>query len=99
MSTNQVTNKDDDAVGWTKPVVKGDMTILEVTHTHISENVRVAAVDANGNLQAAGVTFPIAANTVQADFRPPLSGVRKFIFQTRPYEWVKFTNISLRPGG
>jgi hypothetical protein len=98
ISTNIVTDRDDGAISWTKPVEKDGMTILEVSHTYTNENVRIAVIDANNNLRAANSTFPIGAKTVQANFHPPLSGVKQFVFQTRPYEWVEFKNISLRPG-
>ena len=54
-----------------------------------------------------GRTYPAYASDCKGNaglmsceykFRLSPKKVKKFLFQTRPYEWVEFKNVSLRPG-
>ena len=63
---------------------------------------RIAAIDSDGNiLQAVSKPWVGAGKIRQttAHFENlRLDQIKEFQFQTRPYEWVTFKNVSLRPG-
>ncbi len=63
---------------------------------------RIAAVDAEGNVLGA-VSKPWVGvgkmrQTVAHFKNLGLKQIKEFQFQTRPYEWVEFKNVSLKPG-
>ncbi len=77
-------------------------TILTMADTFTDFDHRVIAIDkseaiympTNMNPTNIGKT---RVTTVEFDDLP-LENVKEFQFQTRPYEWVKFKNVSLRAG-
>jgi hypothetical protein len=77
------------------------VTELGVAFTPIESSYRLVAVARDGrviepfSLSGVGVTG-LASRT--AKFSVPLRVIERFEFQTRPYEWVEFKNVSLRPG-
>jgi len=62
---------------------------------------RVVAVDKDGKIHTTGHGSVVSGKIDQltASFRNlKLEQIREFQFQTRPYHWVEFKNVSLRPG-
>ncbi|MCP4261583.1 MAG: M48 family metalloprotease [Planctomycetes bacterium] len=62
---------------------------------------RVVAIDKAGKLHTAGGGSVASGKIDQhtANFRNlKLGQIEEFQFQTRPYQWVEFKNVSLRPG-
>jgi beta-lactamase regulating signal transducer with metallopeptidase domain len=62
---------------------------------------RIVAIDANGNLHADS-SGSVASGGIQQmtgrfDNMKP-SQIKEFRIQTRPYQWIEFRNVSLRPG-
>jgi beta-lactamase regulating signal transducer with metallopeptidase domain/tetratricopeptide (TPR) repeat protein len=55
--------------------------------TNVGEQIRGGVSGRGGNI--------LSSSTYK--FRTPLGNIKEFRFQTRPYEWVTFKNISLKP--
>lgn len=87
-------------VVWHEPVVENGKTIISVAHSYINENVRIAAVTKDNAVHTSGSTSSSVADfeSIRATFDVSLSEIKEFCFQTRPYQWIKFKNVSLRPG-
>ncbi|HIJ70904.1 MAG TPA: M56 family metallopeptidase [Planctomycetes bacterium] len=84
---------------WHAPVETNGKTVLNTAHTKIDQNVRFVAVDKEGKEHRSGSTSSIkeGLESMQTTFDFPLSEIKEFQFQTRPYEWVSFKNVSLKP--
>ncbi|MFV1967739.1 MAG: hypothetical protein ACC628_20095, partial [Pirellulaceae bacterium] len=58
---------------------------------------RLVAVANDGSEHASLIGY--IGNNGTAVFRGlPLSSIKEFKFQVRPYDWVEFKNVSLQPG-
>jgi beta-lactamase regulating signal transducer with metallopeptidase domain/protocatechuate 3,4-dioxygenase beta subunit len=77
-------------------------TRITVSHDIADLDFRVVAVDRNDKLVISqGANSYGYGKTRQATYKyanTPMAGIKKFLFQTRPYEWVTFSNVSLEPG-
>jgi hypothetical protein len=63
--------------------------------------MRVTALDTNGILHESFPYSQSVGNVASAEGRfngLPLSGVKEFRFEARPFAWVEFRNVSLQPG-
>ncbi len=89
-------------VAFSRPYVKDDMIHLNLAHTLRKLSKRVIAIDTKGrelpNLGYSGSARSGLAMTTYRFGKLALKDVDRFEFQTRPYEWVEFKNVSLRPG-
>jgi hypothetical protein len=91
------TEPDDDADG---------SSFVSVTYTRYTpdeQDTRLIAVDRGGQEHTAfrseGPNAIGNARQLTAAFENlPLNQIREFRFQARPYQWVEFRNVSLRPG-
>ena len=84
---------------WHGPGEKDGKTVLHTAHSLIGKNTRVIAIDQSGKEHTGGSNSAImeGLESVQTTFKMPLSQITEFQFQTRPYEWVTFKNVSLKP--
>jgi hypothetical protein len=79
-------------------------TQVELTHDvpYSEWNLQLAAVADDGSEKACliGSSGPLEGrkNAVAVFHDLPLSSIQEFRFQVRPYHWVQFVNVSLRPG-
>jgi hypothetical protein len=84
--------------------VEGNIVLNIIHNINQSEkSYRIVAIDKNGTEYKAhysgGVSRPAQPTITETIFKNlKLSEVKEFFFQTRPYVWVEFKNISLRPG-
>jgi len=68
---------------------------------HKDQTDRVVAIDKEGKLHTAGGGSVASGKIDQhtASFRGlKLGQIEEFLYQVRPYQWVEFKNVSLRPG-
>jgi hypothetical protein len=83
-----------------KPLeVQGEVH-LTVTHSLLDLDCRVIAVDRDNHVQTSRRAKSVGAGGFQQvtlRFDLPLEQIKEFQFQTRPFEWVEFENVSLRP--
>jgi hypothetical protein len=92
---------------------QGDVLWSQAFQTENSTNVvasaewrkdqveRVVAIDKEGKLYTTGHGSVASGKVDQltASFRNlKLGQIEKFLYQTRPYQWIKFNNVSLKPG-
>jgi len=79
-----------------------DSTRITLDHAmHYKWNVRLVAVDSDGKEHALGLAQHSAGDISHAAavFKGlPLSSVKEFQLQVRPYYWVEFRNIALQSG-
>jgi beta-lactamase regulating signal transducer with metallopeptidase domain len=86
-----------------RPYEKDDYTYISIDVPRLKEAFRVIAVDTNGQTRTVrqmgggGATDDSAVPHVFR-IKMPLKQIDNLVFQTRPYEWVEFKNVSLRPG-
>jgi hypothetical protein len=75
---------------------------LSVSDDYVGFDHRVIAVDSQGRDRQAQDHSSFSAGKIRqtaAKFgNLRLSEIKEFKFQTRPYEWVEFKNVSLKPG-
>jgi hypothetical protein len=85
---------------WHGPLEQKGQTVLNVVHNLLNTDTRVIAVAADGKEHTGGGTSATQGGmkSVQAKFSLPLSKIKEFRLQSRPYEEVNFKNVSLRPG-
>ncbi|OQA01343.1 MAG: Methicillin resistance mecR1 protein [Planctomycetes bacterium ADurb.Bin412] len=85
---------------WNGPITQDNKTVLHVAHMETDLETRIIAMDKSGNIHTGGSTSGGKDEFVSAQiiFRLPLSEIAEFQFQTRPYQWLTFQNISLQPG-
>jgi len=83
--------------GWIKEGIG-----ISIAHTVTDRPTRVIAVDQSGDVHEGKQVSMLGVTGLQqitigfADLDWP--EIREFRFQARPYDWVEFRNISLRPG-
>ncbi len=79
-----------------------DRVTIGVTHNMTDRATRVVAIDHTGNIRLSSGGFrhgPSGLQQIEARFSGLLQDeVKEFRFETRPYEWVTFKNVSLQPG-
>jgi beta-lactamase regulating signal transducer with metallopeptidase domain/peroxiredoxin/protocatechuate 3,4-dioxygenase beta subunit len=96
------TLKNDYAVAFGAAYEKNDDAHVPVT-TNIQSTVlnrRLVAIDIEGKSHRGG-SYSAGGNVLHSStyaFDVPLSRITEFRFETRPYTWVEFRNVSLRPG-
>lgn len=76
-------------------------TQVTVTHDILEKDFRIVAVGQTGREYTASQSDSSATdsfNQVTLSFKLALDDVRGFRVQVRPYEWVEFKNVSLKPG-
>jgi prepilin-type processing-associated H-X9-DG protein len=88
-------------VSFSPPYLIGDELGVTISDNIISRQCRIMLVDVNGRAHkaksySADRVGGIRQATARFD-KLPLEEVKEFRFQTRPYEWIEFRNISLRP--
>jgi ankyrin repeat protein len=78
-------------------------TTITVSDSYFEYDSRIIAIDLEDKIytastrnRSAETTDNIRQTTVNFDLE--LSKIKEFRFQTRPYEWVEFKNVSLQPG-
>ena len=86
-----------------EPIENTDKTIVaQVSYRRGYGQERIVAVDNKGQEHTASSTHnPVAADVAQltAVFSDlSLKEIKEFRFQSRPYQWVEFRNVSLQPG-
>ncbi|HUW18598.1 MAG TPA: M56 family metallopeptidase [Sedimentisphaerales bacterium] len=89
------------SITWAVPSQVNSEAMIEVAHPFVEDAVRIVAEDKSGRVMTAhgssgGGTSLWGA--VRVTFGIPLSQISKFHIQTRPYRWVEFKNVSLKPG-
>jgi hypothetical protein len=77
------------------------LAVVSVAHQIGEADSRVVAVDKSGNEHEArrktgGAGEGITGNTYSFDLST--GEIKAFYLQARPYEWVEFRNVSLKPG-
>jgi beta-lactamase regulating signal transducer with metallopeptidase domain/tetratricopeptide (TPR) repeat protein len=89
-------NKD---ITWHGPIDNNGKTVLHVAHKFEELNVRIVAVDKNGKefIGGGGSASKDGIESMQITFDVPVSDIKEFQFQTRPYEWVEFKDVYLKP--
>jgi len=83
------------------PHEKEEVTFLSIATTVLEPAIRVIAIDKSARLvPSLGITgLGVTGMTSQTyKFRSRLENIERFEFQSRPYEWAEFRNVSLRPG-
>ena len=92
----------DGGVVFAKPYSQDGTTHLTVARTQLSQDVRIVATDIDGREHPhRGVSGGGVSGMVSHTYRfpqLPVARIERFQFQTRPYEWVEFRNVSLVPG-
>ncbi|NVL91107.1 MAG: carboxypeptidase regulatory-like domain-containing protein [Desulfobacterales bacterium] len=72
-----------------------------VADEHLDLDYRIAAIDTQGKehlFQQRGGSAGKVRQTTALFHDIKLNQIEYFLFQTRPYQWVTFKNVSLRPG-
>jgi beta-lactamase regulating signal transducer with metallopeptidase domain len=94
----------DGAVAFGSPYETGGRAQLPVVHNFNRPDytmaIRVIAVTDSG-VESASSSRGSGGNVLHSltySFHVPLDNIREFRFQTRPYTWVEFRNVSLEPG-
>jgi len=84
---------------WHLPYEKDGKTIIAVAYSYKGD-VRITAVPKKGeSITAGSSTHNVEGfSGMEARFNLPLDKIKEFQFQTRPYQWITFKNVSLRPG-
>jgi len=84
---------------WHGPGEKEGKTVLHTAHTMVDKNTCVIVVDHSGkeHIGSSNSAMKKGLESVQTTFSLPLSQIKEFKFQTRPYQWVIFKNVSLKP--
>jgi beta-lactamase regulating signal transducer with metallopeptidase domain len=92
------------AVAFGAPYEMSGRTQLPVVHNFNRPDytvaIRVIAVTDSG-VESASSSRGSSGNVLHSltySFYVPLDNIREFRFQTRPYTWIEFRNVSLEPG-
>ena len=82
------------------PVETDGKTVLHLAHDLLDRDSRVVAVTDDTTVRAMSWNTGSAGgmSSVRYDFNIPLADINEFQFQTRPFHWVTFRNVSLAPG-
>jgi len=96
---------DEFAIAFGTAYLKGNQTLLPVVHNYNLKKrqyaVRVIAITKSGQVKTSGYSGSGGnkLNSLTYIFNElPLETVKEFQFQTRPYKWITFKNVSLQPG-
>ena len=83
---------------WHQPYEKDGKTIIAVAYNYQGD-VRITALSKEGeSVSSSSSTHNVEGfSGMEARFYLPLDKIREFQFQVRPYQWVEFKNVSLRP--
>ncbi len=95
------TSADDKVVRFEEAYQKEDKTYLMVWHNFYNAAFRLVAKDVYDNLHIGNLVQGGIGKGVEGweyAFPPQLSEINLFSFEIRPYQWVTFKNVSLRPG-
>ena len=94
----------DGAIAFGVPYEKDGKTLLPVVHNfnrgHNTVAIRVIAIthsDEQLGSSCSGSGGNILSSLTYG-FDLPLDNIREFRFETRPYTWIEFQNVSLQPG-
>ncbi len=90
-----------DGLFFTEAYEKGTHTTINVAHNLKETNYRIIAIDMEGKIHTGGSSSGSNGNMTQSTaqfYKLPLKQIKEFQFQTRPYEWVTFKDVSLEPG-
>jgi hypothetical protein len=82
------------------PIATKKGTALSVTHDIQDQPVRIAAVDAEGNLLKSDVRSGSGVkdfHQIIVEFDQPLEAIREFRLQSRSYEVVEIPRVAVRP--
>ncbi|MCJ7777870.1 MAG: M56 family metallopeptidase, partial [Sedimentisphaerales bacterium] len=88
-------------ITWDVPLEKDGKASIKVAHSFGEYDVRVIARDRNGNILKSPWSSGGGADALRTtEYRFPvhLAQIDEFQFLIRPYQWVEFKNVSLRPG-
>jgi beta-lactamase regulating signal transducer with metallopeptidase domain len=91
----------DGFITWDAPLEKRGEAAIKVAHSFGEYDYRVIAKEKNGSLITSPWSSGGGADTLYTtEYRFPvhLAQIDEFQFQIRPYKWVEFKNVSLRPG-
>ncbi len=95
-------SRDRHIFAWTEALAKEYSTVVTLTHNIQDKTVRIIAIDNTGASHSrARVHHTGFGQTHQltAQFKGiSPADVKEFRFQSRPYEWIEFHNVSLKPG-
>jgi beta-lactamase regulating signal transducer with metallopeptidase domain len=76
--------------------------LMSVTHEIVDDETRLVAVGMDGREHTASSSGSSGAHNfrqITAEFsKIPLKDIKTFRLQKRPYKWIEFRNVSLRPG-
>ena len=92
------------AFAFAKPYESNGSVGITVTHDRDSRklNYRIVAVDNDGVTHTSSSSTSSGISTLTQTTvhftNLTLEQIKEFRFQTRPYQWVEFRNVSLRPG-
>ena len=84
------------------PALENDRTIdITVSHNVSDRDTRIVAVDKKGKVitgqrRGGGASGNVCQLTIVFS-DVTLADIKEFRFQTRPYEWAEFKNVTLRP--
>ena len=79
---------------------EGNIWGLTVTMNASAEDVRFVAVDEKGRVKmpcTADDTTASGLEQITARFAQPISTIKEFQIQTRPFHWTEFKNVALQP--
>jgi beta-lactamase regulating signal transducer with metallopeptidase domain/tetratricopeptide (TPR) repeat protein len=88
-------------INWDVPLEKDGKASIKVAHSYGEYDSRVVARDRNGNLLISSWSSGGGADdlrTTEYRFPVSLAQIDEFQLQIRPYQWVTFSNVSLKPG-
>ncbi|MCK4627471.1 MAG: LamG domain-containing protein, partial [Sedimentisphaerales bacterium] len=75
--------------------------VVSVSHTFVHEATRLILIDKNGKKHATGHEVIGQGSGIERNtytyFNVKRKDIRKFVFEKRPYQWVTFKNVSLKP--
>jgi beta-lactamase regulating signal transducer with metallopeptidase domain len=93
------------AIAFGTPYLKGNQTLLPIVHNYNRKErryaIQVIAVTKSGQVRTSGYSGSGGNDLSSLTYifnDLPLETVKEFRFQTRPYTWVEFRNVSLQPG-
>ncbi len=83
------------------PEIENEKVVIQVATKVLEPNTRFVAIKSSGEvvtpwIRRSSSYGQLATHTYK--FGLPLEEIDHFEFQTRPYEWVEFKNVSLKPG-
>ena len=88
-------------ITWNRPSEpeKG-VTAITVVTKDTESDIRIVAVGKGGKIIVGGSSDSHRDESVvmiNAEFDAPISEIKEFQYRSRPYEWIEFKNVSLKP--